>query len=346
MNRETLWPRLRTLGIMLVLSVLTWIYAYRQLETSQEFRFTLKIVEPHGSRLAVNMLTNPVGGLVMRVSGSQRLLDQLGETLARNDSQLTYTLPGDTKPGIKTLSTREILRDLPQLSTARLDVDSADPSELRVEVDEYQTVEMPVSLDDDVLALRPPEPPVITPDRVQVTLPSRLYQSLSNVQRKVIARVNLEELKAAVTGDVVEYSKTVPLVADFRDAGHPITIEPKTASVQIRLQLHSRPIEGPVAVQIMGPKELWEKYAVELREPRETRLNLNVFLPPGMKGSLSAEKILAFVRLSAGDEPSAGPEAGTWREHEVEFVLPPGMRPAWETAPKVGLRLVPKGTNP
>lgn len=319
-------PRLASLFgnalVVLVLTVLTWIYADRQGEAVRSVSFPLQVVAREGTDQFVLHKDGPTTLVTLTIRGPSARVDQLIETLTA-DTVRVY-LPEITVIGEDRQRIKDLLEFNLRLSQRGITIERHEPPTVNVEIDRYVSLTRPVRLAPDVLERVTGNYRVDPPD-ISIRLPGRLSEQIPPEIRL--------DLLSRLTAGVTRLDEQIPIELDLpAAANHDVRIDPASVRVQLAVTVPmDRQVIGPIEVQFMGPRVSWARYAIEA-EPDATRINLTFLVP---QGSQAAERqVTAYIDLT--DNP---PIPGETVSRRVRINAPADWRLA-SPEPEVRFRLI------
>lgn len=333
------WDKLRghvqTVAIISVLTVLTWIYADRQLEVVGELRVRVAL-KPNDRDLIFQMPT----GLIARIEvrGSQELINRLNR--AANDQgivEIPWELLSPGSGGVsREYNLRSLLVETEFFKPISSRVLSVSPERVTIESDQYEVMSLPVELEDSLKA-RQPESVSISPGRLDVKVPGRLRDRLTPSQSRLIALL-AEPLEADQTSYDGKATLQSP-VPEFR-----LPEQPRAVQVSLRLPVAGfevRTLTTPVPVFLMGPREVFDDWIIETRDRGDlVQSNLPLRVPTTAGDpSLRLEQVQLYVDLrDVAVDPLPAGDGIVERTLPVRWLLPPQWEPAWTSPPAVVLQ--------
>ncbi len=180
-------------------------------------------------------------------------------------------------------------------------VHSAKPKSIELTIDKLVTVTASIR---PVLPQLETEGPIeVKPTEAEVTLPSRLRESLGNdlVVEARVSKARLDELKP---GEERKLPAGLHLPATTGDFG-PVTIKPNSATITLTVRSRIRETTLPtVRVQIGGPPEDQLEYIVEIDEQDKQLRDVTIRADAALISQIERRdvKVVALLHLTTSDK--------------------------------------------
>ena len=299
MNRLRIIEKLKTLGVVLLVSVLVWLFAEGAVVQTETMTARLRIVPPAGEELALE----PSGTVAVKVlfrgssAGLQRVADALSGTA------MEVALPPDLlRGGEEALSLERLLIGQTRLGQLGVEVVDTDPRTLNLRAIPLVTRAMKVEVEDGGLELS--VVPRLTVPEAWVTMPAALAGRLGSGAEQPL-RVSLAAFASQnlPVGQPLSRELRIEVPEGLRS---PWTrVEPESVGVvftlrERRVQLVLRDV--PVFLSV--PPSLLERYRVRLAGGRETlERPLTLSGPTGTIGRVRERqaRVRAEVRPTAAE---------------------------------------------
>lgn len=317
-----LWRITRRLLVVVPLTLVIWFLADQaSLITAagpEGIPIELKIA--CDSALHVDLTAPRPAVFTLDVRGPRRAVEQLRAATAERPLALEWPLPDAyARQGhvrLESAELREVIAALPAVRERGVFVEDVRPDHLEFAVDRVVSLRVPVRIAAGPLRVADVQ---VEPAQVEVWL------------RELDWR-NLGEQPPAIEADVREALRTMPRNEPVSLQG--VTLRPRLgpagvlrvvpSAVDVRLRIvaerASRRLEGVRVFLAVSPL-VWQRYEIELADPNEWLLELEVEGDRAVVDTLRAEDVHALVTLSS-DEAVPGTE---FRRAAVELKLPPGV---------------------
>ena len=321
MNRLRIIEKLRTLGVVLLVSVLVWLFAEGAVVQTETMTARLRVVPPTGEELALE----PSGTVAVKVlfrgssAGLQRVADALSGTA------MEVALPSDLiGGGEETLSLERLLMSETRLGQLGVEIVDTEPRTLSLRAIPLVTRAMKIEVDDGGLELS--VVPRLTVGEVRVTMPAARAAAMGDGEG--VLRVSLAALaeQNLPVGQPLSRELRIEVPEGLRS---PWTrLERDTVGVVFTLrERRVQLVLGEVPVFLSIPPSLLERYRVRLaggRETLETPLTLSG--PAGTIGRIRERqaRVRAEVRPTAA-ELEAILAGDSESKLVVSLELPPGV---------------------
>ena len=329
----------KTLAIVVVLTLLIWFYADQASSESDSFAVWLT-VRPPGSakwRLAdPNMERTQVEIEFAGPSGAMR---ELLRDVQDDRFRLTYVVEADPPSGSHVVDLISKLDGLEEVQRRGLRVTDVRPPELTLKVDRFVTKELPVVAQADSYKI---VQPTVQPATVKVILPESQFDKLdraeiaANIEAMEVHRTLIREhlrSAAAESSQALELYD-VPLA---RPPGAILDPQRVLVTAVIERRDRTRSLRS-VYVKFEVSSDQWRKYDLEVKDNADLALEITVRGPSDTIASLTPQDVRAYVEISSNDAI----KTEGWLTRTVSFVLPPGVL-LDQTAPQIQFRLVEKG---
>ncbi|MBU0637419.1 MAG: diadenylate cyclase [Planctomycetes bacterium] len=325
------WRVVRRFLLVVPLTLVIWYLAYQasQIE-APGVKLVLGITHETPARVVDVMQPQPARFSVT-FRGSAREIRALRDESAGGPLRLNWMLSGDyDQPDRYTLSARAIIENLPTIRERGVTVEKVVPETLTFDVDKVVTVAMPVRVESGSIRVAGVR---CDPAEALVTLRSGDLARLLVEQRTVTAIVE-ERLREAHPGETLALDRVrLQLAVGGVEA---LRVEPATTNVALRVvgQQVRRRVPS-VAVRYSISPQLVSRYGIELRDPNEMLIEVEVEGDKALVDALQAQDLRAFVRIDSSLEPPS-----------LEFrpipitLLPPEGIAVVSPLPSVHLRLV------
>ncbi len=248
-SRHQLVELLKTLVLVLPLTVLIWIYAERA-QTTDESNLQVSIDVGIASPTLFASLIEPVGSpILIDVKGSRAKIEDLKNQLqSRIRLPLNPQLAPDSE---QTLPTVALLNEYPAIRDSGVTVTSAVPSTIKVRIDSRDerrgvTLRLPDNLPISVASSS------IEPATVTVTGPSRVLDRLFPPMQKWSLSVDLSTSMDRISQPGTHKLDGVP-ISIAREPG--VRVQPERAS-SVRIEVSAREIEyeiPSVPLEVLKP---------------------------------------------------------------------------------------------
>jgi hypothetical protein len=342
-TRDRLISLLKTLGWVIPLTLLIWVYAEReQVATLEGISIPVDVTTTDATRIIT--LEEPRDGIIRAdIRGPRSSLDRLRRQIAARQDGAAIRI--DVDPGLSTGRVHELrvtgmLNNHPDFWNFGITVRNADPPNLQVHVDEIDEREVPVRLFPAVENLT--GPPSFDPPAVTVSGPrSVLDRAEERGELALHANLaNLDILNVPGQHELASVRLSRPSLLQDRN----VRIDPE--AVRAVIQVRARDTEfliRSMPVFPLPPPGLLNNYRLE---HEESIANVTVVGPPEQIELLRqpeyAPKPVAVLELRSDDVLRAGEQ----RSRRVRFLdLPPDVRVTEEsTRREVTFRLVERGT--
>ncbi len=332
--------RLRTAFVVVVITLLIWLAADRNVATTEEFQFRVRLTTSEPDRYVGFArppyelpLTVELKGRRGRLLEFQKLIDgQRAFTINLGDTRKTSTQP------IAISTQDDLIPRIRDLQDLRLSVVSVTPRTVDVRIDRYETrPDIPVRVDAGDLKITLDE----QPQKIAVRAP-RFVLNLPQFSASPQAVVNAgPAINAARTADGT-FDVTAAVRLDFLpelDPNMEIVFLP-SREVRIKGKISATTetrSKSPVQIRWSIPDEVQRDYVVVTDETR-FRVQIDVTGPRGRVDQLDAENIRGWIDVLAGDVDTPGPGKDIIRD--AVFMLPPEFSDCYisPTSPPIQFR--------
>ncbi|MBN1344481.1 MAG: hypothetical protein JXQ73_17460 [Phycisphaerae bacterium] len=327
---------IKTFTIVLVLTLLIWLYADQASSQTKSFMMWLSLRPP---RSAEWRFADPNAERVpveIQFSGPSRSMRELQEDVEDDRFRLTYVIEADPPSGPFRLVLADKLDTLEEIERRGLRVESVNPSELTIQVDRLVTKELPVVAKADSFKI---VQTTVSPPTVKVVLPKSQIDTLAateivaNVEALEAHRLQIREhLREAATnpGQAIELYD-VPLI---RPPGAVLKDERVFVKAVIERRDQTKALRS-VYVRFDVSQDQWTKYDLEVKNNADLSIEVTVRGPSDVIASLTPQDVRAFVEINTSDAI----KTEGWLTRTVIFVLPEGVI-LDQIAPQVQFRLV------
>lgn len=319
-----------TLGLVVPLTVLIWIWAEREQSQDAELQFVVdvrarnpgKVVSLAGDDAATRPRPVPI---VVKISGPKVGVDAIREQIAsdRAKAQITLEVPDDIEEnGARDVAVQPLLDQQALFRDSGITVKSAEPDTVKVRSDTIGTLELTPSLPADLAARV--EAVVTSPAKVRVRGASQVIERLKGTD-KLRAELDLAAhpaLKDAQPGDRKGPLDNVP-IRPIDVAG--VTLETKTVSgVTLTFSQTREGLLEAVVVNVSQPAGLRARATFD----PPSLVNVKIAGPPDLLKKVAEAKDddrpYAEVRIGRADQRPD--QAHTFTRPAFFRNLPEGVR--------------------
>ncbi len=266
-SRHHVMSMLKTLALVVPLTILIWIYAERAQTAKDQIMVDLDVwinnpdlfatvIEPNGAPIAIEL------------EGPRAKIQVLKTQLERRIRvQLNGTFQPDTEPS---LSATALLNDYPEIRQSGVTVTMASPSTVKIHVDPRVKRMVPLLL--------PQNLPVaissysISPPSVEVQAPKRVWEKLFPTPQSGI-KLDLSNFMERINTPGQHKLENVPLAIP-REPG--VIVSPSRAN-EVRLEVSAQEVEyviRTIPVVIQQPLPTVNKWIVTTKEKTVTNLSV------------------------------------------------------------------------
>ncbi|MGE0478950.1 MAG: diadenylate cyclase [Phycisphaerae bacterium] len=324
-RRALRWRRtLRRAAVVVPLTLIVWYLADQATQiTADGIPVELAAIVPPGR--VVDLIEPANRMFTVSVRGSTRAIERLRRETSREPLRVEWALPesyvaSDDERGAGpreyTLPADEFLDRSAALRARGASVQQVLPARLTFTVDRVVTFSAPIRISDSPGRLADVR---IRPVEAVVTLRAHDAARIAPEQRFVEAR--LRDRIASLQTDRPITLERVPLELVVNGI-RPIGIDPPEAQITfVIVEQRVRRVLAGVTVQLMLSPSLLQRYDVELGDPNELRLELEVEGDRSTIDALRPADVRAFVPLG----PELASTDGEFQSPEVVIVLPSGV---------------------
>jgi len=326
-NRESFLSSLRSLLWVAPLTLLIWIYAEREQQSTNTARFQIVIKSADPTQVATFANSNDQN-VTATLKGPKARLDEAKERLDPRSSAgpVQVVIDGNRPPGqyqIDILS--QIQKDF-RLDNNGITVVDCTPRDVRVDVDALQEVELEVKADPQARFV---SPPVFDPPRVKLTAPA---SAIRTAKGELFARANLPPLTQGPHNGL-KVPVTVEGMSDPRVVIRPGTV---SASVEVGQADVSYRIDSLPVFPVPTP-DVWQKQTIRYNQFLS---NVNVYGPPDKIEQLrnGTLKPTPEARFKVTDNDVGGKKV----TRDLDYILPQGISKGDDAPKQIELELVPR----
>lgn len=321
------WRRtLRRAAVVAPLTLIVWYLADQATQiTADGIPVELAAIVPADRVLDLIEPANRM--FTVSVRGSTRAIEKLRRETSREPLRVEWPLPesylaGDAGrgPGPReyTLAADEFLDRSTALRARGASVQQVVPARLTFTVDRVVTWNVPIRISDNPGRLADVR---IRPVEAVVTLRAADADAVRIAPEQRFVEARLRDRVDGLQTDRPITLERVPLELSANGI-RPIRIEPPEAQITfVIVEKRVRRVIAGVAVQLMLNPTLWQRYDVELSDPNELRLELEVEGDRSTIDALRPADVRAFVPLG----PELASNGGEFQSPEVVIVLPAGV---------------------
>jgi hypothetical protein len=324
-TRENVIASLKTMGWVVPLTILIWIYAEReQIDTQPERIIPIDVRTTAPNRIVT--LISPVDkNIISKMTGPRAQLDRLVTLLRPGESEnvpVMIDIDPSLPPGRHSIASARI-GDNPMFTGRGITVSDCRPPLLTVEVDALVARSVPIQV--PATKTNIDGAPVFSPTATaSVRGPQSLLDRL-NAEGKLVVYANLSDrpdLQAPGTHEL----KDVPLVMPAIQLGEShVTISPTSVSATVKVkQVEDRLVYRTMTIFVTTPYNFSDRYRVKLIGDPFVH-DITLLGPAEVLSAMQKEdfhpKPLARLTVTSDDLPP-----GTTRTRELKFELPEGVR--------------------
>lgn len=306
-----MWPRVKTVALVTLISVLIWVWA--EAESLKTGTATTQVAFVPAPDTAVRVDDPPGGGASVqarvRMEGSTAAIDGAQRVLLRQVA-LTVGVDGVPGPPGGTFSLEQALRQQRALRAAGVTIVSVEPATVRLTVAKIVPRDLPVVA--DLTGIDVEGEPTVSPAEVRVMLPEELARTLPEgaTATAVIDPEELGHLREEGP-QAVQARVRLPAALAQGPGSEFVTLSRETVRVTLRLRQRVETLDLPtVPVWIMLPPTEGRSWDVDVMDP--FLRGVKVTGPTDLVQRLRRRElvVVAFVALSS-DELAAGIAAKT-----------------------------------
>jgi len=274
----------------MVLTCLIWIYADQENVTSSNEVVSLTVSPQSGSELFVELQEPSTGQLQVTFAGPRFELERFKKDLGKF-KPVYFVQPEEVKGDTLNKDAAEIINSAIRKNYKGIVVQDVKPAQIKIFVDPMITVPMPVRVRTGATKT---DVPVITPSKVQVTMPRSTYMALYDTEKFLDIDLESELQNKAEDREINEYFS---LPTSF--AGQDVVTSPPRVKIQLKIKQQSVSKDFPInQVKVMGPPELLAKYRVDILNPQFT---VTLKGPLELISTLKPQSIIAYIQLDPED---------------------------------------------
>jgi len=193
LERQNLLPALRHGGMILVVSVLIWLFAESQSVSERVVDVRLSFSAPSEAGLLVKVDDANWTGLVsVRLQGARAAIDEAARQLA-DGVPLLVGAPGvSAQPGTQLVELRSALLANPPMDRADVTIASVEPRAIELRIDELVTLKG-VAVRANLTGVQTADKVEIDPPQVNVILPARNRENLGAVASSLTVVASLSQ---------------------------------------------------------------------------------------------------------------------------------------------------------
>ncbi len=303
-----MWSTLKTIGLVIVITVLIWLWA--EAENLRRVTMTPRLQFPAVSGDLVVRVDDPdwrAESVTVRLEGPTAAIDD-AERVLRSPVVITPGVPGfPAEPGEHTLRVADLLRQHPELSRIGITITDTQPATIDVRVARLVTRELPVRA--DLTGIEVEGDVTIRPSTVSVTMPEAAAAAIGErgtvgggaggAQAIAVISENDRRQLREDGAQTVTASIVLPeVLADFE----PVTVTPEQVRVTLRTRKQQDEIVVPsVPVWITMPNTEGTGWDIRVHTP--IIRNVTVRGPAAEIAKVRSRELLpiAFVVLSSDD---------------------------------------------
>ena len=328
-----IWRFLRRVLVVLPLTLVIWFLA-DQASLIRTEGIAVELSMTHDNTLHVDVDPPPPTLFTLELSGSTREIEAMKALVAEGPLKLKWPLPvAYGKPGRHRLEKEElrtVLEGLPVFKSRGLFVDDVSPESFEFKVDQVVPLTIPIRVSAGPLRLAVER---IEPERAQVWLRRKDLETLSQDELFIEARME-DQLSGAPRNRVLDFSGV--MLESRINTIELLRVEPTAIAVRLRIVAEriQRRLEG-VRVRLAASPHIWQRYNLEIEDPGEWLLELEVEGDEAAVNALRVQDVHAVVRLTA----DLAVPSEQFRSMEVAIELPEGVTLV-RASPQVRFRLV------
>jgi hypothetical protein len=315
-SREQLVAAVKQLAWVAPLTILIWVYAEREQQTTDaDVRFPVE-VHSNDPNVYVRLSEPGDGYAAADFTGPRSRLEKLRRTLGPGMVPVRFEMPADRKIGDHQFPLTAVVSRDPRFEGVT--ISKGVPRNVTVQLDSFSEESLPVEIrkeDREVF-----EEVVVNPPAVKVRMPKRARDATKNLA----AYVDLSALDRT-PGRKSNISGVRVVLSGVPDGQPGVTIEPKTVSVSLTVRQPDQEFplgSASLPIQVAGPTAITDNTVVKF-DPRA--LNNVVLVGPSEVirrfKSEGPTGIGAYVTLDQEDVSAGGAP-----QKEVWFRLPVGVK--------------------
>ncbi len=340
-TRDNIISNLKTLGWVIPLTILIWIYAEReQVATESNVTFPVAVKSPDPTRFVVTLKFPRDKNVVAELSGPRKQLDRVRDELGpRGDNTPPILIDLDPRlpPGDHVINAAANLANQPVFVEQGITVRKCTPETFIVSIDRLEQRDAEVRLPADVRDLLTNV--TFEPKKVPVRGPQFDLIKAENIDKlHVLAEIPPEILKSPGHHDL----PAAPLSKPSSMAGDTLTIAASTVRISFDVKQADSTWKIPsMPVFIVSPPGLLDKYRVIYPPSGPTVANVIVTGPPKQIELLqtNAYPAKAILELSSKDKDDHSPR-------QLKYDLPEDVKVSAEDAQRTFDAKLVERTNP